>query len=83
MQDNWQKFKQVVENDLSMGKTALDTCFSLANDRRSRVAYAANTQYLPKSTKSENRVTRVERIGMQLRAELRKEDLGILAYMRR
>lgn len=73
----------MVENDLSMGKTALDTCFSLANDRRSRVAYAANTQYLPKSTKSENRVTRVERIGMQLRAELRKEDLGILAYMRR
>lgn len=38
---------------------------------------------MPLKAKSHTRVTRVERIGMQIRAELRKEDLGILAYMRR
>ena len=47
------------------------------------MAKAADKNFIPISAKSEVRVRKVNQLGIGLRADLRKEDIGILAYMRR
>ena len=47
------------------------------------MAKAADKNFIPLNAKSEIRVRKVNQLGIGLRADLRKEDIGILAYMRR